>query len=143
MHEGLNVSVKKCPACGKVFEVVWCDLWAYKHQKYGGAGYRYYCSWKCLRADESKHAKPSKALIIEEEPERRTQKKHRPPVGSETVIEKVLEAIEEGRSPVELLQSMGYEHWKKWYNLKKWAAKHKPELLARMPESLSEKKQAG
>ncbi len=142
MNEGLNVSTKRCPECGKKFDIVWCDIWAYKNQKSGISGYRYFCSWKCLRADEMKHAKPPKQLVYEEEPTRKTLKQHRQPMNSEDVIEKVLQAIEEGDSPIEVLQSMGYEHWKKWYNLKKWAEKNKPELRKRMPESLSEKKMA-
>ena len=35
--------VAKCPVCGKMFDVLWPQLWRYKENK------RYICTWKCLR----------------------------------------------------------------------------------------------
>lgn len=123
---------RKCPICGKIFGVLDADKWAYKD----GKPMKYFCSWTCLRKYQNAHEKPQKPLVIEDEPERRTPKKQKPRVGSREVIDKVLAAIEEGKDPAVLLQKMGYEHWKKWHNLKKWAEKHDPDLRARMPDSL-------
>ena len=38
----------KCSWCGKEFTVLYPDLWAYK------VGKKWFCTWKCLRADEKK-----------------------------------------------------------------------------------------
>lgn len=38
----------KCSQCGKEFTVLYPDLWAYKTSK------KWFCTWKCLRADEKK-----------------------------------------------------------------------------------------
>lgn len=134
MTEGraLNNDERTCPVCGKVFGVLDAENWAYKD----GKPMKYFCSWKHLQAWRKENEKPQKPLVIEDEPERRTPKKQKPRVGSREVIEKVLAAIEEGKDPAVLLQEMGYEHWKKWHNLKKWAEKHDPDLRARMPDSL-------
>ena len=35
-----------CRCCGKEFTVLYPDLWAYR------VGKKWYCTWKCLRADE-------------------------------------------------------------------------------------------
>ena len=35
--------MKKCPVCGKEFDVLWPDLWRYRE------GSAYICTWKCLR----------------------------------------------------------------------------------------------
>lgn len=37
-----------CSWCGKEFTVLYPDLWAYK------VGKKWFCTWKCLRADEKK-----------------------------------------------------------------------------------------
>lgn len=132
---------RKCPVCHKVFGVLDADRWVYKLRARNGE-VLYFHSYGCKRKYEAEHSKPKKQLVYEEEPERKMLKQHRKPVYSQDVIEKVLEAIEEGDNPIEVLQRMGYEHWKKWYNLKKWAEKHNPELRKRMPDSLSEKKLA-
>ena len=141
MEDALNNIDRKCPICHKIFGVLDADRWVYKLRARNGE-VLYFHSYGCKRKYEAEHAKPRKQLVYEEEPTRKTLKQHRQPMNSEDVIEKVLEAIEEGDNPIEVLQRMGYEHWKKWYNLKKWAEKHNPELRRRMPDSLSEKKLA-
>ena len=141
MEDALYNIDRKCPVCHKVFGVLDADRWVYKLRARNGE-VLYFHSYGCKRKYEAEHCKPRKQLVYEEEPTRKTLKKHRQPMNSEDVIEKVLQAIEEGDSPTVVLQSMGYEHWKKWYNLKKWAEKNKPELRKRMPDSLSEKKLA-
>lgn len=51
--------MKKCPVCGKEFDVLWPDLWAYRENG------RFICTWKCLRqlrkeADEKMYTKVKK-----------------------------------------------------------------------------------
>lgn len=40
--------VTRCTQCGKDFDILYPDLWAYK------TGSKIFCSWHCLRADERK-----------------------------------------------------------------------------------------
>ena len=55
---------KKCPKCGKRFEV-YDNQWGYKtHDKHE----RYFCSWHCLRATETgEQAKKGKSRTEKEE----------------------------------------------------------------------------
>ena len=131
---------KKCPMCGKKFEIMWCDLWAYKTQRYGGGGYKYYCSWHCLRAEERRHEKPKRPITLEEA--NRMPGVRRTPANSRDLVEKVLDIIDEDgpAAGAEYLESLGYSQWKKWYNLKVWAEKHDPDLRERMPDKLSDRR---
>lgn len=138
MNEGLQVSTKICPVCKKMFDILYCDLWAYKDQKYGSQGYRYYCSYKCKREFERKYERPHKELIATS-PEILKPNMRRKPANSEDLITGVMEAIKAGKDPAQYLESLGYDHWKKWYVLREWAKKHKPELFEQMPKSLSKK----
>lgn len=49
---------KTCRCCGKKFDVLYPQQWAYKKPKAKGGGYDYLCSWKCLREEEQKKNKP-------------------------------------------------------------------------------------
>ena len=138
MNEGLQVSKKKCPVCGKKFEILYCDMWVYKDQKYGSQGYRYYCSHKCKRAYEREHEQAR--VLTATSPDLLNKNKRRKPESSEELIYGALAEIEAGRDPVTWLEERGYDHWKKWYCLRDWAKKHKPELLERMPKTLARKK---
>ena len=136
MNEGLQVSHKVCPVCGKGFDILYCDLWAYKDQKYGSQGFRYYCSWKCQRAYERKH-EPNRTL--DDGPRALGPNPRKKQANSEDMIAGVLAEIEAGRDAADWLEAQGYDKWKKWYNLRDWARKHKPELYAKMPKSLAKK----
>ena len=51
--------MKKCPVCGKEFDVLWPELWRYRE------GSAYICTWKCLRqlrkeAEEKMYTKVKK-----------------------------------------------------------------------------------
>lgn len=131
--------MKVCPICGKEWEILDADAWAYK-LKPSNSPTIYFCRYNCKRQWEIEHMKPEKKLIIEEEPTRRTAKQRRPPMSSRDLIEKVLAVREEGESGVEVLEQMGYEHWKKWHRLKTWAESHDPELRKRMPDTLADKR---
>ena len=138
MEDTLNNIDRKCPICHKVFGVLDADRWVYKLRARNGE-VLYFHSYGCKRKYEAEHSKPRKALAYEDEPERRTAK-NRPKQYSQDVIKKVLTAIEEGDDPVLVLQQMGYDHWKKWWDLKKWAERNDQELRRRMPETLSTRK---
>ena len=45
--------MQKCRTCGKEFDVLWPELWRYKKMN-GNSTKTWYCSWKCLRADENR-----------------------------------------------------------------------------------------
>lgn len=137
MNEGLQVSHKKCPVCKKEFDILYCDLWAYKDQKYGSQGYRYYCSYKCKREYERKHER-SRPLIATS-PELFGPNMRRKPANSEDLITGALEEIKAGRDAALWMEAQGYDHWKKWYVLRDWAKKHRPDLLEQMPKTLSRK----
>ena len=50
--KGLDfLETKLCPVCRKYFSVLYPHLWRYKVQTTSNR-YKYFCSWKCLRADE-------------------------------------------------------------------------------------------
>lgn len=49
---------KTCRCCGRKFDVLYPQQWAYKKPKAKGGGYDYLCSWKCLREEEQKKNKP-------------------------------------------------------------------------------------
>ena len=40
----------KCPVCGKRFDVLWPNQWAYKR------GNKFICSWGCIRKYDRKEA---------------------------------------------------------------------------------------
>lgn len=46
------LDIRTCPECGKQFEKMSND-WVYKRRNSNGK-YRYWCSWKCFRASETK-----------------------------------------------------------------------------------------
>lgn len=137
MNEGLQVSIKRCPVCNKKFEILYCDLWAYKDQKYGSQGYRYYCSYKCKREFERKHERSTP--MFDEGQENLRPNMRKKPANSEDLIMGVLAERKAGRSGAEYLEALGYDHWKKWYVLREYAKKHRPDLLEQMPKTLSKK----
>ena len=49
---------KTCRCCGRKFDVLYPQQWAYKKPKAKGGGYDYLCSWKCLKEEEQKKNKP-------------------------------------------------------------------------------------
>ena len=83
-----------CPVCGKHFEVLYKDLWAYKKAR-GKGGYDFYCTWKCLReAETNKKPKP--------EPQKRENKERL------QVLVELMAAVKDGRDAYNYLQGMGY-----------------------------------
>ena len=50
----------RCKHCGKPISILHPSQWGYKVRNKKG-GWTYYCTWKCLRADERKEPKPVQA----------------------------------------------------------------------------------
>lgn len=83
-----------CPVCGKHFEVLYKELWAYKKTRAKG-GYDFYCTWKCLReAETNKKPKP--------EPQKRENKERL------QVLLELMTAVKDGRNAYDYLEGMGY-----------------------------------
>lgn len=83
-----------CPVCGKHFEVLYKDLWAYKKARAKG-GYDFYCTWKCLREAET-NKKPMP------EPQKRENKERL------QVLVELMAAVKDGRNAYDYLEGMGY-----------------------------------
>ena len=83
-----------CPVCGKHFDVLYKEMWAYKKARHKG-GYDFYCTWKCLReAETNKKPKP--------DPQKRENKERL------QVLVKLMDAVKDGRDAYDYLQGMGY-----------------------------------
>lgn len=66
---------KRCAVCGKTFTVPHPTRWGYKKatgKQNGGYSYRYFCSWKCLRADENNKDGREKKKMEKETAKKRT-----------------------------------------------------------------------
>ena len=62
----------RCKHCGKPISILHPSQWGYKVRNKKG-GWNYFCTWKCLRADERKEPKPVPA----EEPEEKDGRNNR------------------------------------------------------------------
>ena len=83
-----------CPVCGKHFDVLYKELWAYKKARAKG-GYDFYCTWKCLREAET-NIKPKP------EPQKRENKERL------QVLVDLMAAVKDGRNAYDYLEGMGY-----------------------------------
>ena len=129
--------MKICPVCGKEWEILDSEAWAYKVRP-SKSRTIYFCRYNCKQKWLREHQKPQKPIHISEVD--KVPGARRTPMSSRELIEKVLEAISEGESGAEVLERLGYEHWKKWHNLKKWAEGHDPGLRKLMPETLADRR---
>lgn len=110
-----------CPVCGKHFDVLYKELWAYKKPRTKG-GYDFYCTWKCLRAAETNKTKKPKPV-----PEKRENKSRL------AVLKDLMDAISDGRDAYDYLRDMGYTDPKDTLRkLRTTAKKENPELYKRM-----------
>ena len=108
-----------CPVCGKHFDVLYKELWAYKEPRTKG-GYDFYCTWKCLRAAETNN-KPKP------EPQKRENKDRL------AVLKDLMDAISNGRNAHDYLRDMGYADPKDTLRkLRATAKKEDPEIYKRM-----------
>ena len=112
----------RCKHCGKPISILHPSQWGYKVRNKKG-GWTYYCTWKCLRADERKEPKPVQA----EEPEKETKNNR------VQVLEEMLDAVSDGRDVYDYLRDMGYTDPKDTLRkLRITAKKEAPEIYDKM-----------
>ena len=110
-----------CPVCGKHFDVLYKELWAYKKPRTKG-GHDFYCTWKCLRAAETNKMKKPEPV-----PEKRENKDRL------AVLKDLMDAISDGRNAHDYLRDMGYADPKDTLRkLRTTAKKEDPALYKRM-----------
>ena len=104
-----------CPVCGKAFDVLWPQLWAYKQNN------KYICSWKCLRATEKPEKKRSDEAM---EGMRLGNIQH----------EEAVNCALAGGNPLTYLENCGYNNPSAiWYNIKQKVKAKYPETYAKLP----------
>lgn len=104
-----------CPVCGKAFDVLWPQLWAYKQNN------KYICSWKCLRATEKPEKKRSDEAM---EGIRLGNIQH----------EEAVNCALAGGNPLTYLENCGYNNPSAiWYNIKQKVKAKYPETYAKLP----------
>ena len=115
----------RCKHCGKPISILHPSQWGYKVRNKKG-GWTYYCTWKCLRADERKEPKPVQA----EEPEKETKNNR------VQVLEEMLDAVSDGRDVYDYLRDMGYTDPKDTLRrLRITAKKEAPKLYTKMEKA--------
>lgn len=116
----------RCKHCGKPITVLYPSRWGYKVRNKKG-GWNYYCTWKCLRADERKEPKTKQA----EEPEEKDGRNNRL-----EVLEELLEAVKGGKDAYDFLEQMGYTDPKDTLRrLRITAKKEAPKLYTKMEKA--------
>ena len=104
---------KTCACCGKTMYVLHPSRWAYKKKK-GKETYTWYCSWKCMRKDET----------VER---RLTQENY----------DKAVEIAIRGEDPLAYLKKNGAKNPSAtWCYIKKKLATSDPDKLAKVPEKV-------
>lgn len=116
----------RCKHCGKPISILHPSQWGYKVRNKKG-GWTYYCTWKCLRADERKEPKTKQA----EEPEEKDGRNNRM-----EVLEELLEAVKGGKDAYDFLEQMGYTDPKDTLRrLRITAKKEAPKLYTKMEKA--------
>lgn len=92
----------KCQCCGKPVSVLEPSRWGYKVK--GKNGWIYYCSWKCLRADEKRIEQAQK----EKQEARKAKQQEKIRNDRLEVLKGMMEAVSEGKNAYDYLKSMGY-----------------------------------
>lgn len=111
----------KCPVCGKLFDVLWPNMWAYKRNSL------FICSWKCIRADEKKKEKGVTTVSARQKiPEE--AKKH------------AIQAALDGNDPYEPLRPYTTNPKSMWTYIKMCVKQKDPELYAKLPDLRDRKK---
>ena len=88
-------AIYRCQNCGKQIDILHPNQWGYKVKH--GSGYKFYCTWKCLRADEMKKKPAEKTAPEKRENKDRLQ-----------VLADLMDVVSEGRDAYDYLKSMGY-----------------------------------
>lgn len=115
---------KDCFRCGRHFDVLRPELWAYTDQADGKR--QWFCSWRCLRAWQRENGD------LDPEPEEPAGRPH----DRAAIAEQVIDAwTNDGTDPVEYLKGIGYKDPPRaWENLKYWSKKARPDLYERLPK---------
>lgn len=108
----------ECAECGKVFDVLYPQLWVYKSN---GA---YYCTYRCIRKmdnrGDEKYLK-SKGLTLEDK-------------------KKAVEIALEGGNPLEYLRGLGAKDpTQTWFGIKSKLKDSNPEIYAKLPKRIQTK----
>lgn len=113
--------MKTCTMCGKRFEVLWPEIWAYKRGL--GTNTSYFCSWGCLRKYDKER---EQNIMLKDE-----QKK--------TAAEMALE----GKNPLPYLKQCGMSNpTNAWQTVRKWAEKNMdPDVVEDLPEKCGDMKE--
>lgn len=110
--------MKTCRQCGKEFDVLWPELWAYK----AGNPPAYFCSWKCLRANERKDGERMNKLTLENK-------------------KKAVEIAVNGGNPLSFIRECGVKNAAEaWAKIKGFVQKTDPEAYAKLPKRLPQEK---
>lgn len=113
-----------CQVCGKHFDVLYKDLWAYKKARAKG-GYDFYCTWKCLREAETNKTKKPEPV-----PQKRENKDRL------AVLKDLMAAVKDGLDAYDYLQGMGYADPKDTLRkLRTTAKKDAPEIYQWMEQN--------
>lgn len=124
------IDIKTCRQCGNKFSVLYPDLWVYRE------GYqnhtRWFCSWKCLRAFRGVTKGVGEQVPLKYVNRDRME-----------IAREVLKEIEEGRSPIKYMETLGYTNpTQAFMDLKTWVRKKDPELGAKFPTKRKPEKTA-
>ena len=103
-----------CPVCGKMYEVLWPHLWAYKRNGL------YICSWKCIRADEKRKEGVSEMSGKTKVPDEAKKK--------------AIQAALDGKDPYEYLSPYTGNPKAMWTYIKMMVKQKDPELYAKIPD---------
>ena len=115
----------RCKHCGKPISILHPSQWGYKVRNKKG-GWNYFCTWKCLRADERKEPKPAQT----EEQEKETKNNR------VQVLEEMMDAVSDGRDVYDYLRDMGYTDPKDTLRrLRITAKKEAPKLYTKMEKA--------
>ena len=115
----------QCKHCGKPISILHPSQWGYKVRNKKG-GWNYFCTWKCLRADERKEPKPAQT----EEQEKETKNNR------VQVLEEMMDAVSDGRDVYDYLRDMGYADPKDTLRrLRITAKKEAPKLYTKMEKA--------
>ena len=112
---------KKCPICGKEFAVLYPNRWAYKRAR-TSSQFTYFCSWKCLRANEKRKDYGKMKKLTEEQKQ------------------EAIQIALKGTSPVTYLEDKcginnGYQCWK---NIRDRLKVKDPEAWEKVQKALGE-----
>jgi hypothetical protein len=104
--------IKKCPQCGKEFDVLWPHLWSYKRSQ------EFLCTYTCLKAydKEKKEANNMQKITLEQK-------------------QQAVEIAISGTSPLDFLRKCGSNAPEKtWYAIKAALRHVDPEKYAQIPD---------